>query len=206
MKIERFVLGSLGTNCYLLENEETKEVVIVDPATCPEYVINHVKSSGYTPKAILLTHAHYDHVMGIDGWVKEFGIPVYLHEEEKEVLADPGLNLSTMFGYSYSYGQGKGLKDGEVLRIAGFTFEVIHTPGHTNGGCCYYEASQKVLMSGDTLFRYSVGRSDFPTGNGKLLAESIRGKLFCLPEDVKVYPGHEEETCIGDEKKGNPCV
>ena len=83
MKIEKFVLGSLGTNSYLIINEDTKELVVVDPATCPDYVISHVKSNGYTPKAIFLTHGHFDHVMGIDGWVKEFDIPVYLHEEEK---------------------------------------------------------------------------------------------------------------------------
>lgn len=206
MKIEKFVLGSLGTNCYLIENEETKELVVVDPATCPEYLISHVKSNGYDPKAILLTHGHFDHVMGIEGWVKVFGIPVYLHEEEKEILADPQLNLSAVFGSSYAYEQVKCLKDGDMLEVAGFHFKVIHTPGHTAGGCCYYEEAEEVLISGDTLFRLSVGRSDFPTGNGAVLAKSIREKLFCLPDDVMVYPGHNDLTCIGDEKGNNPFV
>lgn len=206
MKIEKFVLGSLGTNCYLIENEEKRELVIVDPATCPEYLISHVKTNGYTPKAILLTHGHFDHVMGIDGWVKEFGIPVYLHEDEKKILENPELNLSAMFGASYSYNQVQCLKNGDVLEVAGFQFKVIHTPGHTTGGCCYYEEAEEVLLSGDTLFRFSVGRSDFPMGNGATLAKSIHEKLFCLPDDVMVYPGHNDLTCIGDEKRGNPFV
>lgn len=206
MKIEKFVLGSLGTNCYLIENEEWKELVIVDPATCPDYLVSHVKSHGYTPKAILLTHGHFDHVMGIDRWVKEFDIPVYLHESEKEILADPKLNLSWMFGTNYSYDQVQCLKDGEILNVAGFRFEVIHTPGHTAGGCCYYEKNEDVLISGDTLFCRSVGRSDFPTGSASVLANSIRERLFVLPDDVMVYPGHNQLTCIADEKLYNPFV
>lgn len=204
MKIERFVLGSLGTNCYLIENEETKELVIVDPATCPDYMVEHVKSNGYTPKAILLTHGHFDHVMGIEGWLKEFDIPVFLYEKEKEVLADPRLNLSYMFGTNYSFENGQGVEDGEILEIAGFKFQVIHTPGHTIGGCCYYEEEEQILISGDTLFCRSVGRSDFPTGSGATLVKTIKEKLLVLPEDVMVYPGHEEITCIADEKLYNP--
>ncbi len=206
MKIERFVLGAMKTNCYLIENEETKELVIVDPGGCSDYLISRVRSNGLTPKAILLTHGHFDHVMGIDGWIKEFDIPVYLHEDEKEILAAPQLNLSQMFGTGYCYNNVKCLKDGEEFKIAGFVFKVLHTPGHTAGGCCYYEEKEKVLLSGDTLFYHSVGRSDFPTGNTLTLVKSIREKLFCLPDDVIVYPGHDRETCIADEKMHNPFV
>lgn len=206
MKVERFVLGSMGTNCYFLKNEESKELVIVDPAVCSEYLVSHVRTEGYTPKAILLTHAHFDHVMGIDGWVREFDLPVYLHEEEKEILADPRLNLSQMFGAGYVYEAAVGLQDGEELVLAGIPFRVIHTPGHTKGGCCYYVESEGVLLSGDTLFCQSVGRSDFPTGDMDTLAASIRERLFCLPEDVMVYPGHDRQTCIADEKRLNPFV
>lgn len=206
MKIEKFVLGSLGTNCYLLMNEETKECIIVDPATCPDYLVGHIKTEGYAPKAIFLTHSHFDHVMGIDGFVKEFGIPVYLHEEEEKLLKDPQLNLSAMFGTTYSYSQVKCLKDGEILSVAGLTFRIIHTPGHTAGGCCYYEEAEGVLISGDTLFHQSVGRSDFPTGSMSTLVRSVKEKLFCLPDDTMVYPGHNDVTCIADEKMYNPFV
>lgn len=206
MKIEKFVLGSMGTNCYIILNEETKECAIVDPAICPDYFVSHIKSHGYIPKMILLTHAHFDHVMGIDGLVDEFQIPVYLHEEEMELLADPSLNLSALFGASYSYQKAQGLKDGETLSVANYEFRVIHTPGHTKGGCCYYCESEEVLISGDTLFCQSVGRSDFPTGSMSTLVRSIKERLLCLPEDVKVYPGHESMTTIGDEKKYNPFI
>ena len=206
MKIEKFVLGSMETNCYLLINEDTKELVVVDPATCPDYLVSHIKSNGYIPKAILLTHAHFDHVMGIDGWVKEFDIPVYLHEDEKQILEDPRLNLSGVFGTDYSYNKASCLQDKQILELAGFKFKVIHTPGHTAGGCCYYEEAEAVLFSGDTLFCQSVGRSDFPTGSMSTLVRSIKEKLFCLPDDVMVYPGHNDVTCIADEKVYNPFV
>ena len=206
MKIEKFVLGAMQTNCYLILNEETKEVIIVDPAICPDYMISHVRSHGYIPRAVLLTHAHFDHVMGIEGWVKEFQIPVYLHEDEKEILAEPKLNLSYMVGQNYSYQDVQILKDGDKLELAGFTFQVIHTPGHTKGGCCYYEEKEAVLISGDTLFHVSVGRSDFPTGNMATLIRSIKERLFVLPGDVMVYPGHNSLTCIADERKFNPFV
>ena len=204
MKIEKFVLGAVQTNSYLILNEETKEVVIVDPATCPDYLLSHVKSNGYVPKGIILTHGHFDHVMGIEGWLSEYEIPVYLHEDEKAVLENYNLNLSVMIGKYYAYDKVETLKDGEVLELAGFSFKVIHTPGHTQGGCCYYEKNEAVLISGDTLFKSSVGRSDFPTGNMSTLVKSIKEKLFVLPDDVMVYPGHNSLTCIADEKMYNP--
>lgn len=204
MKIEKFVLGAVQTNSYLILNEETKELVIVDPAVCPDYLLSHVKSNGYVPKGIILTHGHFDHVMGIEGWLSEYEIPVYLHEDEKEVLANYNLNLSVMIGKYYAYDKVETLKDGEVLELAGFSFKVIHTPGHTQGGCCYYEENEAVLISGDTLFKSSVGRSDFPTGDMSTLVKSIKEKLFVLPDDVMVYPGHNSLTCIADEKMYNP--
>ncbi len=206
MKIEKFVLGSFGTNCYLIINEESKEIIIVDPAICPDYLVSHVKSNGYLPKAIFITHGHFDHVMGIDGWVQEFDVPVFLHEDEKRIIEDASLNLSAVFGPSYAYADTKCLKDNEVIEVAGFQFRVIHTPGHTCGGCCYYCETEQILMSGDTLFCQSVGRSDFPTGSMTTLVRSIKERLFCLPDEVTVYPGHEEQTSIADEKMYNPFI
>ncbi len=204
MKIERFVLGPLGTNCYLIENEETKELVIVDPASCPKNLREHIEQIGYTPRAILLTHGHFDHVMGIDKCVEAYQIPVYLHEEEISILASTELNLGSQFGLGYAFDKGIGVKDGERLQLAGMDIRVIHTPGHTAGGCCYYLERDNTLISGDTLFEQSIGRTDFPTGSMSVLVRSIREKLFCLPEDTKVYPGHGDETSIGIEKQCNP--
>ena len=125
----------MGTNCYLIINEETKELVIVDPATCPDYVVSHVKSNGYIPKAIFLTHAHFDHVMGINAWVKEFGIPVYLHEEEKEILAKANLNLSYQFGKNYTYEDvEKQINDYQIIinKLNCFCFSVAFYNENTN--------------------------------------------------------------------------
>ena len=204
MKVERFVLGPLGTNCYLIENEVTKELVIVDPASCPKNLRDHISEIGYTPKAIILTHGHFDHVMGIDKFVQEYDIPVYLHEDEVQILSNVEMNLAYHFNLNYSYEKGIGVKDGETLKLAGIKFQVIHTPGHTAGGCCYYIEGEDVLISGDTLFEQSVGRTDFPTGSMSVLVRSIREKLFSLPDDTRVYPGHGNETIIGIEKQQNP--
>ena len=206
MKVEKFVLGAMSTNTYLVENEKLKELIIVDPAACPEYMVSHIKTMGYEPKAIFLTHGHFDHIMGIDKWIKEFNVPVYAHMDEKDVLTDAKMNLSCMLGVSYTFNQIEELQDGDVLEIAGFSFEVIHTPGHTKGGCCYYEEAEEVLFSGDTLFRQSVGRSDFPTGDMSTLVRSIKEKIFVLPDEIMVYPGHNDYTCIADEKRKNPFV
>lgn len=199
MRIEKFVIGYIATNCYLLVNDVTKEIVIIDPATSPDYLMSHVKSKGYVPKAIFLTHGHFDHIMGIEGWLEEYDIPVYHHEVETELLATPSMNLSTMLGRNFVFDKGVLLKDGQVFEVAGITFRVIHTPGHTSGGCCYYVEEEGVLFSGDTLFYRSMGRTDFPTGDESTLMKSIREKLLCLPEDTTVYPGHDRETKIGKE-------
>ena len=205
MKVERFLTGIISTNCYLAVNEETKQAVVVAPAACPPSLMNRIEEEGLEITAILLTHGHFDHIMGIDGFRKEFPeIPVYAHREEEALLKDASMNASLEFGRQYTFSGAAYAEDGDVLDLAGMQFQVIHTPGHTIGGCCYYLQEEKVLFSGDTLFRESIGRTDFPTGNGGQLMRSIREKLFTLPEETAVYPGHMERTTIGDEKKYNP--
>lgn len=206
MKIEKWVLGELATNCYVVKNEERKELVIIDPATCSQMFTEHLREDGYQPKAILLTHGHFDHVMGITRLVEEFQIPVYLLQEELEVLADATLNLSSMFGTSFAYEKGKPLHDLDIFECAGISFQVIHTPGHTKGGACYYIAEEDTLFSGDTLFFHSVGRTDFPTGSMGTLVRSIKERVFAVPPQTKVYPGHGDATTIEEEKYGNPYV
>lgn len=204
MKIEKFVIGIIGTNCYLAIREETKQAVIIDPAACPSYLVNHIKSEGLKVEAVLLTHGHFDHIMGIDEFRKVFPVPVYAHEKEKETLNDPSLNLSIHYTDGYTFQHAEYVKDEQILELAGFTFRVIHTPGHTPGGVCYYEGKEKVLFSGDTLFQNSVGRTDFPNSSMSDLVRSVREKLMCLPDEVKVYPGHMGETEIGYERNHNP--
>ncbi len=205
MKIQNFVLGMVGTNCYLAVNEEEKQCILIDPAVYSGEITEQIRREGLNLRAILLTHGHFDHIMGIDGFRKEFPeIPVYAHREEEALLRDASMNASLEFGRQYTFSGAAYAEDGDVLDLAGMQFRVIHTPGHTIGGCCYYLQEEKVLFSGDTLFQESIGRTDFPTGNGGQLMRSIREKLFTLPEETAVYPGHMERTTIGDEKKYNP--
>ena len=204
MKIEKFVTGIISTNCYLVINEETKQTVIIDPAASPAYLMNHLKSEGLKVEAIFLTHGHFDHMMGLDGFLKEYDVPVYVEEEDEEVLQDPRLNLSATYTEGYVFTKAETVQDGEILSFAGYEFRVIHTPGHTKGGCCYYEEKEKALFSGDTIFMESIGRTDLPTGNTAQLLDSVRNKVLVLPDDVKIYPGHGPETTVAYEAANNP--
>ena len=205
MKIENFVLGPVGTNCYIVSNEGTKECFLVDMAACPPELVNHIKNSGLTVKAVLLTHGHFDHIMGLDRFLEEFPAPVYACAAEKELLESPQLNSSSgMLGQPYTFHGAQYVKDGDLLDMAGMKIQVIQTPGHTIGGCCYYIADEQTLFSGDTLFRASIGRTDLPTGSMGALVRSVKEKILVLPDETRVYPGHMEETTVGYEKKYNP--
>ena len=205
MKIENFVLGPVGTNCYIVSNEGTKECFLVDMAACPPELVSHIKNSGLTVKAVLLPHGHFDHIMGLDRFLEEFPAPVYACAAEKELLESPQLNSSSgMLGQPYTFHGAQYVKDGDLLDIAGMKIQVIQTPGHTIGGCCYYIADEQTLFSGDTLFRASIGRTDLPTGSMGALVRSVKEKILVLPDETRVYPGHMEETTVGYEKKYNP--
>lgn len=205
MKIENFVLGPVGTNCYIVSNEETKECFLVDMAACPPELVSHIKNLGLTVKAVLLTHGHFDHIMGLDRFLEEFPVPVYACAAEKELLESAQLNSSSgMLGQPYTFHGAQYVKDGDLLEIAGMKIQVIQTPGHTIGGCCYYIADEQTLFSGDTLFRASIGRTDLPTGSMGALVRSVTEKILVLPDETRVYPGHMEETTVGYEKKYNP--
>lgn len=205
-KIEQYCVGEVATNCYIVINEKTKEALITDPGDSALMLSGKIKEKGLAPKAVLLTHGHFDHAMAADALAKEFGIPVYAHEMERDTLKEPGLNLSGMIGKKESYHADHFVKDGQVLDLAGFSIRVFHTPGHTPGGCCYYFEAEHVLLSGDTLFNQSVGRTDFPGGSMSQIVNSIREKLLVLPDFTKVYPGHMSETTIGQERECNPFI
>lgn len=206
MKVEKYVTGIISTNCYLAINEETKQAVIIDPAACPSYLMSHIKSERLKVEAILLTHGHFDHIMGIDGFLEEFDVPVYVHEDDSRLMTDPQMNQSGTYTAGYTYEGTESVRDGQMLPLAGYTFKVLHTPGHTPGGVCYYVETEKVLFSGDTLFQSSVGRTDFPQGSMSDLVRGIKEKLMVLPDEVMVYPGHMGETTIGYEKSHNPFI
>lgn len=204
LRVEHMVLGQVATNCYLAMNEESKELIVVDPADRADRIVSKIDDMGGKPVAILLTHGHFDHIGAAEALKERYGISIYAMKDEAEVLASTDLNLSGMFGYPLTVTADELLGDGQELTLAGRTVKVFHTPGHTRGGGCYYFPEDEILFSGDTLFAQSVGRSDFPTGSASTLVRSVREKLFSLPDETRVYPGHNEETTIGYEKEYNP--
>ena len=198
IEIKSMTLGMVATNCYLIINKETKEALLIDPADNALRISNVIEENVCTLKAILLTHGHFDHIMALNELKKRY------HEEEEDVLKQSSLNMSGMIGQIYTTQADIYVKDGEHLKLAGLDIIVLHTPGHTKGGVCYYLPEEKVLMSGDTLFHCSIGRTDFPTGSMSQLVRSVKEQLFVLPDDVQVYPGHDSVTSIGYEKQYNP--
>ena len=204
IEIKSMTLGMVATNCYLIINKENKEALLVDPADNALRISNVIEENVCTLKAILLTHGHFDHIMALNELKKRYNVPVYAHEEEEDVLKQSSLNMSGMIGQIYTTQADIYVKDGEHLKLAGLDIIVLHTPGHTKGGVCYYLPEEKVLMSGDTLFHCSIGRTDFPTGSMSQLVRSVKEQLFVLPDDVQVYPGHDSVTSIGYEKQYNP--
>ena len=203
MRMSKLVVGPVATNCYIVSDENTKEAFIIDPGAEPERIIDKVKEIGVSVKAILLTHGHFDHISAVNELKREFGVDVYVGQEDADLMADMELNVSYMFGMPYAARADKILRDGDVLEIAGFSIKVLFTPGHTKGGICFYLEKENVAFSGDTIFQQSVGRTDFPTGSARVLSESIKNKLFILPEDLQLFPGHGDSTTVGYEKKYN---
>jgi glyoxylase-like metal-dependent hydrolase (beta-lactamase superfamily II) len=205
--VEKYPLCMVRTNCYVVYNNDSKEALIVDPADNGAYIKSKLEEKGLNVQAVLLTHGHFDHIMAAEYLRDAYQIPIMAHELEKEVLEYANKNLSdSMGGESFVLKADKFLKDGDILELLGTKIKVVYTPGHTIGGVCYFFDKEKFLLSGDTLFENSVGRTDFPTGSMSTLIHSIKEKLSILGDDVVVYPGHEGETSIGRERKFNPYI
>ena len=210
MKINHYVVGMVQTNCYIVINDENKECFIIDPGAAGIQLAEIIKQDNLKPVAILLTHGHFDHAGGAADLAKEFDIKIYVHEAEEDTLHDPQKNVSWMVGAKESYDADVFLKDEEIITLAGFEIKVLHTPGHTEGGCCYYISEEDVIFTGDTLFAQSVGRTDFPGGSMSQIVRSIKEKLLTLNEpgnletDIMVYPGHNDPTTIETERMENP--
>lgn len=206
LELQKCILGSVYTNTYFLKNTETEEILIVDPADSPDRIALKVSEMQGKPVGILLTHGHYDHILAVEETRKKYNIPVYASEKEEALLGDAQANLSGYGARPCTVKADHYLTDLEVFEAAGFTIQVLLTPGHTAGSCCYYIKDEGVLFSGDTLFHGSVGRTDFPTGSMGEIVRSLHRLLESLPEETDVYPGHDMATTIGYEKRYNPFV
>ncbi len=208
LKVISNELGGFQTNCYIIENINSKEAIVIDPSWNAEFINKRLVADNMKCVGIYLTHGHIDHMSAMDELKKLTGADTYASEDEKEVLGNSRVNLSAMmtsvFGRVVETQTDHYLADGDVRKLLDTEMRCISVPGHTRGGMCYYFESENMLFSGDTLFRYSVGRSDFPTGDEHALLENIREKLFVLPDETVVYPGHGEQTLIRKEKKMNP--
>ena len=207
MKVTGMTLGMVGTNVWICVNEETKEAFVVDPADGVEQIEAKLAQNQWTLKGILLTHGHFDHIGAVEALRNAYQVPVWAAEAERELLSDVEANLSGSWtGRPIRVKADHWLQDLDCFMLAGMRIQMILTPGHTVGSCCYYLAEEHVLLSGDTLFAGSCGRTDLPTGSMNAIVRSIRERLFALPPETEVYPGHGETTSIGWEQRSNAMV
>ena len=201
MLIKKIVVGMLEANCYIVGDESTKEVFIIDPGGDYERIKKEIDENGLKPLAVINTHGHGDHIAA-DG---EFDLPIWIHPIDAEFLNDPSMNLSYQFGDSLRIKKASRLlEDKDILNIGKYTLEIIHTPGHSPGSISL--KGDGVVFTGDTLFYEGVGRTDFSYGSTKDIRRSIKKKLFKLDNDYIVYPGHGPSSTIGHEKTNNPFI
>ncbi len=203
MKIKRFILSDMGVNCYLISNNS--DAILIDVGFNPTIIEEYIDSNNLNLLAILLTHAHFDHIGGLEQIRSKYKAPVYVHEKEQDWLTNPALNGSETFSYFgkvTSKPSENIIKEENILNIDDFHIKVIHTPGHTPGSVTY--KINNWLFTGDTLFNRSIGRTDFAGGNHVQLINSIKKKIFLLTDKSIVFPGHGEQTTVGEEKKNNP--
>ena len=197
-------MGVCATNCYYVYRDGSTEVMVFDPADRGGDLYRAITEKGFHIGAILLTHGHFDHIWGAEELRSKSGAKIYAYEKEQPLCESSDLNLSAQMGRACTIKPDYYLKDGEEVRTGDLTCKLLATPGHTAGSCCYYFENDGIVMSGDTLFCQSVGRTDFPTGSMADIVRSVKAKLMVLPDDVKVYPGHGETTTIGFERENNP--
>ncbi len=204
MYLKKLTMGLFKTNCYIFGDENTREAVIIDPCTHADRILNEIKASSLTVRYIILTHAHIDHMMALDEVKAQTGAPIAVGAPDAASINSGSRSLAEHFHSTAPSSKADiTLSDGDVLTVGSKKLKIISTPGHTPGGISVYCADDKILFSGDTLFFESVGRTDFAGGSFEALSESIRKKLFTLPPDTAVYPGHSESTTILHEKESN---
>ncbi len=204
MIVKRLTVGAYGTNCYIIGCNSTKLGVVIDPGEEAERIMQAVEKSGLKIEYIILTHGHFDHIGALAAVRRNTKAKIAIHREDAHMLQDSGKNLAAFVGDGYEKACADMLlEDGALIELGGLRLEIIHTPGHTRGGICI-KIGEDTLISGDTLFAGSVGRTDLPGGNFDTLIESIKTRILTLQKDMKVYPGHGIGTTIARETESNP--
>ena len=203
MRVIKMEVGMLGTNCYLVINEELHKGVVIDPGGDGDRILECIRQERVDIEAILLTHGHSDHIMALDELREATQANVYISQEDASMLVKPAGNLSIYMGEGASFRPADIIfKDGEILNVAGIEFKVLATPGHTKGGVCL--VAENTVFCGDTIFAESIGRTDLPGGSYNQILDSIRNKILVLPDEVNLLPGHGPSTTVGWERRRNP--
>ena len=192
-RVRVYVEPTHVTNCYIVADEKTKEAMIVDPGGEAEKIIEMINILGVKVKYIVLTHCHADHTGALKEIKTALGGKILVHRFENDGLVNPDINLEDYVGEHHTFIEADSrVDDGDIIHVGDLEFKIIHTPGHTKGGICLYCSKEKLLFSGDTLFRGTWGRTDLPTGDINEIMKSITNKLLILPEDTIIYPGHRK--------------
>lgn len=215
MNIKIFAFNPLEVNTYVL-SDETGECIVIDPASLyageREQLLSYLQDSGFKVRHLLLTHLHFDHVPGVNLLVSRFGAPAWCHPDDLFLLDSMAGQMQAFFGLPDGGEAGHTpeisgrLSDGDTVTFGNQSIKVLHTPGHSPGSVVYYNEAEGCLFSGDLLFRSGVGRTDLPGGSFGDLTDSLKSKIFTLPDATVVYPGHGPATTVGFEKRNNPFV
>ncbi|MHC4758020.1 MAG: MBL fold metallo-hydrolase [Planctomycetota bacterium] len=207
MEIEKLVISDYETNCYVVRTDaDSRDCFLVDTGLEAEPILDYLEKMELTPSAVVLTHGHADHIVGLgEVRVKYPDIKVYIHREDGSMLTDRKDNLCELVGLDFQTEAADVLlEDGDVVAECGIELQVLYTPGHTRGGICLYCEKEGKVFTGDSLFADSIGRIDFPGGNYEQLMQSIKNKLLTLSDETVCLPGHGMRTTIGREKRSNP--
>lgn len=202
VKVKKIISGRIEANCYIVYDTDTKKAAIIDPGEDGEKIIREIENGGFIPEMLINTHGHYDHVLSDELIRKKFNIPLAAHKYEVDMLADPYRNASAMFGTPESITAPEiQLTDGQKVKLSFTEFTVIHTPGHTKGGICLDFGN--FLITGDTLFAGTIGRTDFPGSSYEEMMNSLE-KIKKLDPEIIIYPGHGSSTTLANELRRNP--
>lgn len=198
-------VGIMGVNCYILGDKS--EAIVIDPGSDAEGILKTLQYNDICAKYIVLTHCHFDHILAVEKLMQNIDVKLIACQSEKDNLLDASINYTDRYSRKpVSISADLYVQNNDIIKSGDFEFTVIETPGHTSGSMCLYCKNENILISGDTLFFESVGRCDLATGDDKTLVTSIKEKLFSLPDNTIVLPGHGENTTIGHEKKNNPYI